>query len=301
MEERNYLCVDPDGPKKEDREIDRLRNLTFGSLEEKCRYYQKLGDFRLRENNYILVHVDGRSFSRMVKKRFKRPFDDNFINMMNETAKYLCENVSGVKMAYVQSDEITLVCADFCEENSNAQHFFGGRLCKMQSVIASLATCKFNRLFEIYLLNNTDVCDCITALENTPLFQFDCKCWNVYSSNDAYAWVLYRQIDCVRNSKEQAAQAKFSHKELWGKDTDAQVAMLKEVHNIDWNEYPDGQKYGRFVIKREIKMSRVNEDGSIDEFNRNKWYIEDAYPLTEEGNKERLFEDVPVFKVNINA
>ena len=39
--------------------------------------------------------------------------DKSFIGMMNETAKFLCENIQGAKFAYVQSDEISLLLTDF--------------------------------------------------------------------------------------------------------------------------------------------------------------------------------------------
>lgn len=283
-------------------EIERQKEMKFDSLEEKCRYFQSLGDFRLRENSFILAHIDGRSFSRLVKNRFKRPFDGDFIEMMNETAKFLAQNVACVKFAYVQSDEITLVMCDYNEENKDSEFFFGGRLCKLQSIIASLATSKFNRLMVMYGIKNAEKCsDCASVIESIPIAQFDCKCWNVLNGNDAYAWVLYRQIDCIRNSKQQAAQNYFSHKELLGKDTDEQIRMLKEEKGIDWHtDYNDGEKFGRFVFKREFKMSRVNSDGTTDDFARNKWVAENAFDLTAEGNKDKLFEMIPEFKLDIN-
>ena len=48
-------------------------------------------------NSYVLTMVDGHCFSKMIKHKFDRPFDDMFIKMMNETAKYLCENIQGAK------------------------------------------------------------------------------------------------------------------------------------------------------------------------------------------------------------
>lgn len=287
-------------PEEEERmEIQRQSELKFDTLEEKCRYFQSLADFRLRENSFILAHIDGRSFSRLVKNRFKRPFDADFIEMMNETAKFLAQNVACVKFAYVQSDEITLVMCDYNEENKDSEFFFGGRLCKLQSIIASLATSKFNRLMTLYNIKNAEKCsDCAPVIEGIPLAQFDCKCWNVLNGNDAFAWVLYRQIDCIRNSKQQAAQTYFSHKELLEKNTDEQIEMLKEGKGIDWNtDYNDGEKYGRFVFKREFKMSRVNSDGTTDEFNRNKWVSEYAYDLTDPENKEKLLNTIPEFRM----
>lgn len=281
--------------------IERQKEMIFDSLEDKCRYFQSLADYRLPENSFVIAHIDGRSFSKFIKNRFKKPFDEDFIEMMNETAKYLCANVSGVKCAYVQSDEISLLITDFNEESDDAEHFFGGRLCKMQSIIASMATSKFNRLFTTFLMTKDDVKDPLAVMESSPLLQFDCKCWSVPVANDAFAWFLFRQIDCVRNSKQQAAQSYLSHKELLGKNTDEQIEMLKTEKGIDWNDYPQGQKYGRLIVKRDLLLCRVNEDGTTDNFTRGKWVVEDGLDLTNPENKEKFLETVPVLKLDIDS
>ena len=84
-------------------------NMEDMTLKEKCRFYQTRRDYLINIDNYVLVHIDGRSFSKMVKNKFVKPFDNYFINMMNETAKYLCEKVQGVQLAYVQSKIIILL------------------------------------------------------------------------------------------------------------------------------------------------------------------------------------------------
>ena len=125
--------------------------MQFKNLEDKCLYYRGLTDYRLLPNSYVLVMVDGRSFSHLVKNKFQKPFDDEFIRMMNETAEYVCKNVQGCKFAYVQSDEISFVLTDFDTPTTDA--FFSNRLSKMQSIIASLATARFNQLMMCYQLN----------------------------------------------------------------------------------------------------------------------------------------------------
>ena len=117
------------------------------NLKEKCKFYQNRRNYLIDDNKYIIAHIDGRSFSNMVKNKFNKPFDDSFIEMMNQTAEYLCENVQGCQIAYVQSDEISLLIK---KTNPKGEIFFDGRLCKMQSIIASLATGKFNQLMMIY-------------------------------------------------------------------------------------------------------------------------------------------------------
>lgn len=284
--------------------------MNFKSLEDKCLYYRGLTDYRLLPNSNIIAMVDGRAFSKLVKKRFNLPFDDNFITMMNETAKYVCEHVQGCKFAYVQSDEISFLITDY--ETPQADSFFGYRLCKMQSIIASLATAKFNQMLTSYLIekeiatkndlpDEIDGRDDIVAirdvLKEMQLAQFDCKVWSVPSSNDAYAWFLYRQIDCIRNSKQQTAQTFLSHKQLLGKDTDAQIELLFNEKGVSWEkDFSDGKKFGRFVYQEEREMEK-EWGNQIIHFVRKVWDAHDAFPLTDEGSKEKFYDIIPVLKL----
>ena len=80
----------------------------------------------------------------MIKNKYNKPFDETFIDMMNETAKYLLQNVQGAKFAYVQSDEISILVTDFDTPMTDSP--FGYRLCKIQSICAAMAASKFNQL-----------------------------------------------------------------------------------------------------------------------------------------------------------
>lgn len=259
--------------------------MQFKNLEDKCLFYRKQADYRLLPNSYVLVMLDGRGFSKLVKNKFEKPFDENFIYMMNETAKYVCENVDGCKMAYVQSDEISLVITDF--DTPTTDSFFGYRLCKMQSIIASLATAKFNQLMALYNMEQHPVINPGETIKNMKLAQFDCKCWNVPNINDVFAWFLYRQIDCVRNSKQQAAQTYLPHKRLLNLDTDSQLKVLLDEKNIDWNCYTMGEKYGRFIWKQKVLMSNV-DTGDI--YHRYKWLVQPAFPLMDDNGREKFFQ-----------
>lgn len=266
------------------------------TLKDKCREYQKRRDYHIDTDKFIIAHIDGRSFSKMIKNKFQKPFDVNFIDMMNKTAQYLCQMVQGTHLAYVQSDEITLIIKKNTEDSDV---FFGGRLCKMQSIIASLATAKFNNLMLQYTLK-TSVEGCQIIAENISLYQFDCKIWDVDNANDAMAWLLFRNIDCTRNSKQQTCQTYLSHKELMGKHTDEQVALLLEEKGINWFDLPDGQKYGRLIQKQMVTEERTfsTKDGieRTESCNRSKWQIVDGFDLTVSANRERITEMYPIFK-----
>ena len=252
----------------------------FKTLEQKCRFYQSLTDYKLIPNSYVLAMVDGHCFSKMIKHKFDRPFDDMFINMMNETAKYLCENIQGAKLAYTQSDEISILITDF--DTPMTDSFFGFRLCKMQSLIASMATAKFNQMYaklandyKGFYLKKFD-------MKEYPTCTFDCKVWTVPNANDAYAWFLYRQTDCIKNSKAQTAQAYLSHKSLVGLTSDEMIIKLKDEKGIDWNKFENDKKYGRVIKKVETPMEKDLPNGEHISFVRNIWTPVSANDLKED-------------------
>ena len=268
------------------------------SLKEKCYAYQQEVNYFLDSEKYILAHIDGRSFSKMIKNKFKKPFDDVFINAMNETAIYLCKSVQGCIFAYTQSDEISLIIR---KNDPEGDVFFDGRMCKMQSIIASLATSRFTQVMMENLLKTVPTCAssenvldmCIDAVKNSPLYQFDCKVWNVDSANDAMAWLLFRNIDCVRNSKQQTAQTYLPHKKLMSLNTDEQISLLKQEKNVDWNDFDDGKKYGRFIKKTE-KVFAMNEADKYENasYTRHVWEAVNGCDLTIPSNRDILINEL---------
>lgn len=264
--------------------------MIFKSLKEKCEYYRSLTDYRLTPNSYILIMIDGKNFSSLIKNNFEKPFDDWFIETMNKTAEHLCKNIQNCVGAYVQSDEISLLIKD---DNMTCMPF-DGRLCKLQSVIPSIATSFFTKQIIQYFIKKTynedeTIKSFITYEEITDLFLgmkdyvFDCKAWAVPNENDAIAWFLYRQNDCIRNSKQQFCQTYIPHKMLVGLDTDKQVKLCKEQTGNNWNEITDDKKYGRFLSKH--LKSFKNEKG--EDYCRRIWLIE-SFQLTETDMRDYL-------------
>lgn len=264
------------------------------TLKEKCQELRAKYDISMPKKTYAMVAIDGKNFSRLIKNNYEKPFDDKFINMMNEVAIYVCKNVQGCKFAYTQSDEITFVLTDFETEETSA--FFDYRLCKMLSIIPSLATAKFNQLVTLNLIDKTPSEDIKQSIVDMSLAQFDCKVWNTDNFNDVFAYLLWRQIDCVRNSKQQAAQTYLSHKQLLGKHTDEQVQMLLSEKGIDWNQYSDDKKYGRFIYKEEINKPIPNGETCL----RSVWLAHDAFQLYEKDGKQKLIDlnIIPIKDIN---
>ena len=252
--------------------------MIFKNLKEKCNYYRDLTDYRLMPNCWVLVMIDGKNFSKLIKNKFEKPFDDWFISTMDKTAVHLCKHIQNCVGAFVQSDEISLIIRD----STLTCMPFDGRLCKLQSIIPSMATAFFNK--EIIKRNLTAGMD-IDEITDMPDYCFDCKVWTVPSANDAMAWILYRQIDCIRNSKQQFARTYIPHKELMCKDTDEQVAYCYEKTGHDWSGVSDNKKYGRLFHREDVL--KHNEDG--DNYIRREW-IAQSEQLTNDTTRENFVD-----------
>ena len=273
----------------------------FKTLEEKMKYYRKQYERKIPKKSYVLVMIDGRSFSTGIKNRLNLPFDADFIRIMNETAAYVCSKVQGSKFAFVQSDEISIFLTDINDEkvdkNENTM-FFDGRLTKMLSIIPGLATSYFNRRMYEYIISKmsangkaTDIDSINQELEKWPYYHFDAKVWTVPTRNEVFGWFLHRQTDCIRNSKQQAAQTYIPHNKLRNKHTDEQIEMLYEQEGIAWGQaYSNGEKFGRFIYKESEHHEREFK-GQIIPYERTVWRAHEwENPLTTpEGRKQ--FDD----------
>lgn len=263
-----------------------IESLDGSTLKERMIKLRSATDYILPQKSYVMIMIDGRAFSHLIKNKYKKPFDDRFIDMMDEVAKYVCKNVGGCKFAYTQSDEITFVVTDF--DTKETSSFFGNRLTKILSIIPSLATGRFNQMVMGNLctdgLTSSEIKDKILGQK---LVEFDCKAWSVDNFNDVYAYYLWRQLDCIRNSKSQTAQTWLSHRQLEGLTTDEQIELLKKTKGIDWNVFDDGKKYGRFIYK-ETEMYH-NDKMNID-YERSVWKTHYGFPISGEEGRKRFYD-----------
>ena len=107
-------------------------------------FYEEIPKTRLTRRCPVICRIDGKAFHTFTDK-FKRPFDDVLIKTMQETAKYLCENIQGCSLAYTQSDEISLLLIDYQRFETSA--WFDYEVQKMCSISASMVTMHLIRFF----------------------------------------------------------------------------------------------------------------------------------------------------------
>ena len=236
------------------------------NLSDRMKFYENHNKQYLSPNQYVLMRLDGKNFSKFTKKYFDKPFDYNFIELMEYTMKYLFDNISGCVAGYVQSDEITIHLTDM--KSVGMEGWFNYRVDKMCSIAAGMATAKFNNHLTQRLLIDSDCnnyddvsYDFNEIVSKFPLPVFDCRVWNVPNENEAKNVFLWRQRDCVRNSVLQYAQSFFSHKELMNKNIDKCKEMIKnksDEYNIPWEDLDDCVKYGTFIFKETNENGQTN-------------------------------------------
>lgn len=193
--------------------------------------YEDRYRYLLSRRAYTIIRIDGKAFHTYTRG-LERPFDDLLMNDMNATAAYVCKNIQGAKVAYVQSDEISVLLTDFDDIKTEA--WFDNNLQKMCSVSASLATSIFNFQRK----------DCIPF----KLAQFDSRIFQIPNKSEVENYFIWRQQDAVRNSISAIAQSMYSSKELNKKSTNEMQEMIFQK-GMNWNAYTNDKKRGRMVMK----------------------------------------------------
>lgn len=248
-------------------------------------YYENIPKTKLMRRCPVAIRIDGKAFHTFTRN-FNKPFDNVLMKSMQETTKYLCENVQGCVFGYTQSDEITLILIDYQTLDTDA--FFDYETQKLCSIIASMATMKFNQVFRnnvnTYLFDIGELGNIseflsplskayLKAIENGAMF--DCRCFNI-PKEEVCNLIYWRQLDATRNSIQMVAQTNFSHKELEGKSCNEIQNMLFTQKNINWNDL-------HTTYKRGTACKKVRQDNNLF-----KWEIDYDIPIFKDENRKYI-------------
>lgn len=205
-------------------------------FDKRMKTYEKVSRTFLIKKTPVIIRIDGKAFH-TVLSRFK-PLDI----YVNRAFKFVTENlikeIQGVKIAYHQSDEISLILTDY--DNKNTQGWFDYRTDKICSVASSLTTFYFMK----YSFENNLIC-----MMNEPI-AFDARCFNI-PEDDAINYFIWRQEDAIRNSIFSFSRQYHSHNELLNKTKQDLLEMDKDVYgNCAWDTYLEySLKYGTILTK----------------------------------------------------
>lgn len=267
-------------------------------------YYEQIPQTKLLRRTPVAIRIDGKAFHTFTKG-FRKPFDDVLIKSMQETAKYLCENIQSCVLGYTQSDEITLILIDY--KNLNTSAWFDYKVQKICSIAASMATMVFNRVFAKMVDDisisiqwadtySSDI-DKDEIYENLPYIaayekavekgaMFDARCFNI-PKEEVTNLIYWRQLDAIRNSIQMVGQANFSHSELQNKSCkDIQNILMLQKNIINWNDYPTYKKRGTCIVRRKKNMQNTSDKC------RTEWVIDTDIPMFNGEYREYIEEKI---------
>ena len=265
-------------------------------------YYEQIPKTKLMRRTPVGIRIDGKAFHTFTRG-FQKPFDEILVKSMQETMKYLCENIQGCVLGYTQSDEITLILVDY--KNLNSAAWFDYEVQKCTSVAASMATMKFNKVFikefeewgcknfpdwdeggtnEPVDKNLMKLCEVYSnAIEKGAMF--DARIFNI-PKEEVTNLIYWRQLDATRNSIQMVGQANFSHSELQEKSCNMIQDMLHEQRGINWNDIPTHLKRGSCCVKTDITVESLVEGHKVIE--RPHWIIDKEIPIFKGEGREYI-------------
>jgi tRNA(His) guanylyltransferase len=256
------------------------------TLGDRMKRYEEATRFSLPRRTYTILRVDGRAFHSWTRG-LEKPYDIDFIHLIDCTAISLCEQISGAQFAYVQSDEISVLAVDFLDINTES--WFDGNVQKWCSVGASVATMAFNRRVMDYLTQAGDMA-ANKILQKAPNAMFDARVYTIPDPIEVENYFVWRQQDAERNSVMMLARAYASHKQLAGKKRADQHEIIHKAGD-NWAKHPVRFKHGAVVRRSEDilhlsilpdptkKKSNWGVDPNTPVFTKNREYLRGLVPI----------------------
>ncbi len=216
-----------------------MRRAEFDDLGDQQKAFEKASETHLMRGLPVLARIDGRAFHTWTRG-LEKPFDPRLQDAMDQTVKYLIEETQPL-IGYTQSDEISLL---WHYSNPESRVMFDGKVRKLCSVLASLATAVFNAAA-------TDIGINVKSNNKVKLATFDCRVWNVPSRDVATDYFIWREMDATRNSLAMLASSYFSAMQLHKKSAKDQHDMLHGI-DVNWNDLPVRSKRGHYFRRKNV-------------------------------------------------
>lgn len=217
-------------------------NNSKDSLGDRMKGYENIFRQHLVKRVPVILRLDGKAFHTFTR-HCKKPFDDTLMNAMHLSALKVMKELQGAKVAYVQSDEVSILLTDYEDIRTNA--YFDYSINKLVSVTASMMTAYFNDIF---------------TNSSRQVALFDCRAFNV-PKEDVSNYFLWRAKDWERNSLAMYCQSLFSHKQLHKKNKQGQHDLLHSIGKNWTTDLRPIEKNGMFIFQTSEGMK---SDDSIE-------------------------------------
>ena len=236
------------------------------SLEDRMKiYYEQNTCTKLPENVPIILRLDGRAFHTLTRG-LDKPFDLKFIDLMNKIALDLCDNeIQNAKMAYIQSDEISILIYAGVFSSS----WFNNDVQKMTSISASRASCTAT-------IHNNE----LEIFKNKKPIMFDSRVF-IIPEKEVCNYFIWRQRDWERNSLQMLARKYYSQAHLQNKNNSDMHEMIFNKDD-NWNALSTFLRRGRCIIPttKKINVTKKETNGMFEgEVERNFWTVDNNIPI----------------------
>lgn len=179
------------------------------TLGDRMKRYEQPWRHELPPDAWCVLRVDVRTAHTYLHNAFK-PFDQSFTDGMTEVAEALCSEIQGARLAYSQSDEVSVI---YRRRDVKSETWFGGVVAKQVSISAALATA---------ILNSRD------QRPSPWLALFDSRVFTLPDEIEVANYLIWRQRDAQRNAISMVARSVFSHQQLYRKSGPEMLTMLQE-------------------------------------------------------------------------
>jgi len=213
---------------------------------------------------FIVVRVDGRSFSRLTERLASKPFDPSFHEWMVEAASGLLTTLHAV-YAYTESDEISVLLPRDTD-------IFDREVEKLVSVAAARASGTL-------------------SLACKEVVEFDGRIWVGAREQDVVDYFRWRQSDAARCAlngwcywtlRNAGASQKTATARLEGASVAAKNELLFE-HGVNFNDVPAWQRRGTGVYwEMYAKTGQNPVTGETLTAMRRRVCVDESLPMKEE-------------------
>lgn len=218
---------------------------------------------RVPDGLFIVVRVDGRSFSRLTERTCQKPFDAGFHQRMTNVAKALLTSLHA-RYAYAESDEISVLLP------RNAD-LYDREVEKLVSLSAACASAQ------------------LSVAMGEPV-EFDARIWLGARRSDVVDYFRWRQSDAtrcaingqcywtLRNEGQTSAQATRA---MLGMSTSQKNELLFQ-RGINFAKLPAWQRRGSGIYWENVeKVGKNPKTGATVTVSRRRLIVDDELPMKE--------------------
>ena len=216
----------------------------------------------------IVVRIDGRNFTKLSRElKLKKPFDENFTNLMVETCKDFFKEFNPC-FIYTFSDEMNILLSDIP---------FGGRIEKLNSVFASFMAGSFTNK----ALNKGNSIERPISFDSRILPLSVSLVLEYFKERQDEAW-----RNCINGYAYWTLRKDYSKKEAVYMLKNKKSSSLHEIlfkRGINLADLPAWQRRGIGIYKKKVLINGYNpiEDINVKSM-RKKIFINSNLPIFDE-------------------